>query len=57
MAYLAGVVLFALGIFVSVCLHEAGHMLTAKKFGMKVTRGSADFLRTILLAGVTLAAT
>ncbi len=31
-------VLFALGIFISVCIHEAGHMLTAKAFGMKVTR-------------------
>ncbi len=31
-------VLFALAIFISVCLHEAGHMLTAKAFGMKVTR-------------------
>jgi membrane-associated protease RseP (regulator of RpoE activity) len=47
MAYLAGVVLFALGIFVSVCLHEAGHMLTAKKFGMKVTRYFAGFGPTL----------
>lgn len=38
LAYVFGVVLFALGICVSVALHEAGHMLTAKAFGMKVRR-------------------
>jgi membrane-associated protease RseP (regulator of RpoE activity) len=47
MAYLFGVVLFALAIFVSVCLHEAGHMLTAKAFGMKVTRYFAGFGPTL----------
>src|SRR5689334_14072211 len=47
MAYLTGVVLFALIIFVSVCLHEAGHMVTAKAFGMKVTRYFAGFGPTI----------
>jgi membrane-associated protease RseP (regulator of RpoE activity) len=38
MLEVAGIVLFALGIFVSLCLHEAGHMATARAFGMKVTR-------------------
>ncbi|MGW0174964.1 M50 family metallopeptidase [Rhodococcus sp. NPDC003322] len=33
-----GVVLFALGITVSIALHEAGHMWTARKLGMKVRR-------------------
>ena len=33
-----GIVLFALGICLSVALHEAGHMGTAKIFGMKVRR-------------------
>jgi membrane-associated protease RseP (regulator of RpoE activity) len=33
-----GIVLFALGICFSVALHEAGHMGTAKFFGMKVRR-------------------
>jgi membrane-associated protease RseP (regulator of RpoE activity) len=47
MAYLVGVVLFALGIFISVCLHEAGHMLTAKAFGMKVSRYFAGFGPTL----------
>ncbi|HVW43552.1 MAG TPA: site-2 protease family protein [Amycolatopsis sp.] len=38
LAYIFGVVLFALGICLSVALHEAGHMVTAKAFGMKVRR-------------------
>jgi membrane-associated protease RseP (regulator of RpoE activity) len=42
-----GIVLFALIILVSVCLHEAGHMLTAKAFGMKVTRYFAGFGPTL----------
>src|SRR6266545_5972170 len=33
-----GIALFALGICFSVALHEAGHMGTAKMFGMKVRR-------------------
>ena len=31
-------VAFALAILISVCLHEAGHLLTAKRFGMKVSQ-------------------
>ena len=42
-----GIVLFALGILVSVCLHEAGHMGTAKAFGMKVTRYFVGFGPTL----------
>jgi membrane-associated protease RseP (regulator of RpoE activity) len=38
LSYIIGVVLFALGIGIAVALHEAGHMLTAKAFGMKVRR-------------------
>jgi membrane-associated protease RseP (regulator of RpoE activity) len=38
LAYIIGVVLFALGIGLAVALHEAGHMLTAKAFGMTVRR-------------------
>lgn len=37
-AYIVGVVLFALGIGVSLALHEAGHLLAGKAFGMKVRR-------------------
>jgi membrane-associated protease RseP (regulator of RpoE activity) len=47
MAQLVGIVLFALGILVSVCLHEAGHMATAKAFGMKVSRYFVGFGPTL----------
>lgn len=42
-----GVVLFALGICISVALHEAGHMVTAKAFGMKVRRYFVGFGPTV----------
>lgn len=38
MANILGIVLFALGIGITVALHEAGHMLTARAFGMRVRR-------------------
>ncbi|NLE82623.1 MAG: site-2 protease family protein [Rhodococcus sp.] len=38
MVFALGVVLFALGIAVSIALHEAGHMWTAQATGMKVRR-------------------
>jgi RIP metalloprotease RseP len=47
LAYIIGVVLFALGICVSVALHEAGHMMTAKAFGMKVRRYFIGFGPTV----------
>ncbi len=47
MMFWLGVILFALGILVSVCLHEAGHLLTAKKFGMKATHYFAGFGPTL----------
>ncbi|MFC8617468.1 M50 family metallopeptidase [Micromonospora purpureochromogenes] len=47
MLYLLGVVVIALGILISVSLHEAGHMLTAKAFGMKVTRYFVGFGPTL----------
>jgi membrane-associated protease RseP (regulator of RpoE activity) len=47
LAYIIGVVLFALGICISVALHEAGHMVTAKMFGMKVRRYFIGFGPTI----------
>ena len=47
MAYVIGIVLFAFGILASVCLHEAGHMGTAKAFGMKVTRYFVGFGPTL----------
>src|SRR5882757_4131335 len=47
MLKIIGIVLFALLILVSVCLHEAGHMVTAKAFGMKVTRYFVGFGTTL----------
>src|ERR1700745_552986 len=47
MLKIIGIVLFALLILASVCLHEAGHMVTAKAFGMKVTRYFVGFGRTL----------
>jgi membrane-associated protease RseP (regulator of RpoE activity) len=47
MAYVLGIALFAFGILVSVCLHEAGHMSTAKAFGMKVTKYFVGFGPTL----------
>ncbi|WP_137725120.1 M50 family metallopeptidase [Prescottella subtropica] len=38
MIFALGVVLFALGIALSIALHEAGHMWTAQALGMKVRR-------------------
>ena len=47
MAFWLGVLIFAVGILVSVLLHEAGHLLTAKKFGMKATQYFAGFGPTV----------
>jgi membrane-associated protease RseP (regulator of RpoE activity) len=46
-AYLLGVVLFALGIAVTIALHEAGHMFTARAFGMRVRRYFIGFGPTV----------
>jgi membrane-associated protease RseP (regulator of RpoE activity) len=45
--YTLGVVLLALGIVVSIGLHEVGHMLPAKTFGVKVTQYFVGFGRTV----------
>jgi membrane-associated protease RseP (regulator of RpoE activity) len=47
MAYVVGVVIFAVGLLVSVCLHEAGHMGVAKALGMRVSRYFVGFGPTI----------
>lgn len=47
MSFWFGVLIFAVGILVSVCLHEAGHLLTAKGFGMKATHYFAGFGPTV----------
>ncbi|GAB3699171.1 M50 family metallopeptidase [Corynebacterium nasicanis] len=45
--YLLGVFLFALGIAVTIALHEAGHMFTARAFGMRVRRFFIGFGPTV----------
>jgi membrane-associated protease RseP (regulator of RpoE activity) len=42
-----GIVVFALGIIVSIALHEAGHFWSARAFGMKVTRFFIGFGPTL----------
>ena len=45
--YLAGIVFVALGIAISIALHEFGHMFPAKKFGVKVPRFMVGFGPTL----------
>ena len=47
MTFVLGVVLFAVGIGTSIALHEAGHMYSAKAFGMKVRRYFIGFGPTL----------
>jgi membrane-associated protease RseP (regulator of RpoE activity) len=47
LAYTLGVVLFALGVLASIALHEVGHMVPAKKFGVKVSQYFVGFGRTL----------
>ncbi|MEV4260589.1 site-2 protease family protein [Kribbella sp. NPDC049584] len=42
-----GIVLFVLGVLISVALHELGHMVSAKAFGMKVAQFFVGFGRTV----------
>ncbi len=43
----AGFVLFLLGLLASIALHEVGHLLPAKMFGVKVTQYMVGFGRTV----------
>jgi membrane-associated protease RseP (regulator of RpoE activity) len=45
--YFLGVLFIALGISVSIALHEVGHLIWAKKFGVKVTQYMVGFGPTI----------
>jgi membrane-associated protease RseP (regulator of RpoE activity) len=47
MSFLLGVVIFIVALLISIMLHEAGHFLTAKKFGMKVTQFFVGFGQTL----------
>jgi len=43
----AGVLVFALGLAASIALHEVGHLLPAKRFGVKVTQYMVGFGPTV----------
>jgi membrane-associated protease RseP (regulator of RpoE activity) len=45
--YTLGVLIFAFGLLLSIALHEIGHMVPAKKFGVKVTQYMVGFGPTI----------
>jgi membrane-associated protease RseP (regulator of RpoE activity) len=47
LAFLLGVLIFIVALLSSVMLHELGHFLTAKKFGMKVTQFFVGFGKTL----------
>ena len=47
MLYLVGVLIFAFGLLASIALHEIGHMVPAKKFGVKVTQYMVGFGPTL----------
>ena len=45
--YLLGLALFVLGLAVSIGLHELGHLIPAKRFGVKVTQYFVGFGNTV----------
>ena len=47
MTYLLGVLAFVVALLVSVMLHEAGHFVAAKRFGMKATQFMVGFGPTL----------
>jgi membrane-associated protease RseP (regulator of RpoE activity) len=47
LVYALGVVLFLLGVLISIALHEVGHMVPAKLFGVKVTQYFVGFGKTL----------
>ncbi len=47
MLYALGVIVFAVGLLLSIALHEIGHMVPAKKFGVKVTQYMVGFGPTL----------
>ncbi len=46
-AYIIGVLVVAVGVALSIALHEIGHLVPAKKFGVKVTQYMVGFGPTI----------
>ncbi|MCX2733772.1 site-2 protease family protein [Saccharopolyspora sp. NFXS83] len=47
MLVIVGIVLFFVGLLLSIAWHELGHLLTAKMFGVKVTQYMVGFGRTV----------
>src|SRR5437762_7887079 len=47
MTFLLGILIFVVALLFSIMLHEAGHFVTAKKFGMKVTQFFVGFGQTL----------
>ena len=47
MAYLLGVLVIAFGVAASIALHEIGHLVPAKRFGVKCTQYMVGFGPTI----------
>jgi membrane-associated protease RseP (regulator of RpoE activity) len=45
--YAGGVIVFFLGVVASIALHEVGHMVPAKRFGVKVTQYFVGFGKTV----------
>jgi membrane-associated protease RseP (regulator of RpoE activity) len=45
--YTIGVLIFAVGLLLSIALHEIGHLMPAKKFGVKVTQYMVGFGPTL----------
>ncbi len=47
LAYVVGVLAMAFGVAASIALHEVGHLVPAKKFGVKVTQYMVGFGPTV----------
>ena len=47
MGYLIGVVVFVVGMLLSIALHEVGHMVPAKRFGVRVSQYMVGFGPTL----------
>lgn len=47
MAYVVGVLVLVLGVVVSIALHELGHMIPAKRFGVRVSQYMVGFGPTL----------
>ncbi|TCJ00280.1 M50 family metallopeptidase [Aeromicrobium sp. IC_218] len=47
LVYALGVLIFVIGVAVSIALHECGHMIPARRFGVKVTQFFVGFGNTV----------